>query len=216
LDVARGLGLTGGSEKQYREVLALYCQDAARRLETLRAEPDEANLALLASQFHALKSASASIGAAALAGEAERLEAAGKKGDLAFVKDWLNGFCECLSLLVSHIGDALSTPTRRRKAERRKSFDRRAANERRKGMDRRKIAESAAADRDLLHRLKEALAQENIGAVDEITEKLLAKHADSESGQALRSISDFTITADFGEAAKIVDSLLSAAYSART
>jgi signal transduction histidine kinase/HPt (histidine-containing phosphotransfer) domain-containing protein/ActR/RegA family two-component response regulator len=186
LDTARGLGLTGGSEKQYREVLALYCQDADRRLETLRDKPDEANLALFAAQFHALKSASASIGAAALAEEAERLEAAGKKGDLAFLRDRLPDFCRRLEGLTARIKNA------------RQSDAPRAAD----------AAPGEKPDRESLTRLKEALAAEDVIAADRLLKELAQAARSAAMQDAFADISDRVLTAEYADAARLVDLLL--------
>jgi signal transduction histidine kinase/CheY-like chemotaxis protein len=66
LDTARGIAMTGGSVSNYLKVLALFCDDAAGRLEILREMPDESKLPHFITQVHALKSALASIGSAKL------------------------------------------------------------------------------------------------------------------------------------------------------
>jgi PAS domain S-box-containing protein len=211
VNTARGLAMTGGSTRQYQEVLALYCRDAADRLELLREAPDENGLALFTTQVHALKSASAGIGAAALSEEAAKLEVAGKRSDLEFIRENIDGFCERLSVLISRIRAALSSAKERRKADRRRSSDRREGNERRSGMDRRELAGSGAVDKDSLLSLKESLLKENIGAVDESLERLTTEYAHSKIERTLRQISDCVITSEFDAAVKMIDNLLSAA-----
>ncbi|MDR0649183.1 MAG: transporter substrate-binding domain-containing protein, partial [Synergistaceae bacterium] len=63
LDVSKGLAMTGGTLEGYVKVLETYCRDAAKRLEILSGGLGEENLELFTTQVHALKSASASIGA---------------------------------------------------------------------------------------------------------------------------------------------------------
>jgi signal transduction histidine kinase/CheY-like chemotaxis protein len=230
VDTARGVAMTGGSARQYQEVLALYCRDAAERLELLREAPDEAHLALFITQVHALKSASASIGAAALSERAAELEAAGRRGDLDFVRENLGGFHEALALLVSHIRAALSAAKERRKADRRKApgSDRREGNERRSGMDRRELAETGAAavdgaaagvdaagaddaltpDQAALLRLKKALEAERVGEADGAVKDLLRRWVGTTTGETLSRIEDCVLVSDFQEAADIMDELL--------
>jgi CheY-like chemotaxis protein len=103
LDVDRGISMTGGSEEIYREVLDLYRQDVEQRLDVFRQTPDAEGLALFTIQAHALKSASASIGAAALSEEAALLEGAGKRGDMAYIEEHLVHFREALSAVAEGI-----------------------------------------------------------------------------------------------------------------
>jgi HPt (histidine-containing phosphotransfer) domain-containing protein len=156
-------------------------------------EPDEANLALLASQFHALKSALASIGAATLAEEAERLEAAGKKGDLAFVKDGLNGFCGRLESLTASIQNALQNG---------------APDGAEAVPGGAEAVPGGAPDRESLMRLKEALAAEDVSAADRLLKELAGKACDGKTKDAFADISNCVLIAEFVDAAKIVDFLL--------
>jgi CheY-like chemotaxis protein len=107
LDISYGITMTGGSAERYRKVLATYCKDVLKHLELLREMPDMEGLALFTTQVHAMKSASASIGATAISTEAAKLEEAGKNDDLAFIREHLTGFCESLKRLVTRIDTAL-------------------------------------------------------------------------------------------------------------
>jgi HPt (histidine-containing phosphotransfer) domain-containing protein len=107
VDVRQGMENTNSfSWNSYRDVLALYCQDATTRLEVIRTVPvdgDPNGLASLANQFRAIKSASASIGAADLAKQAGALEDAAKQNDPAFVRQELSVFRTELEALTSRI-----------------------------------------------------------------------------------------------------------------
>ncbi|MDR1300018.1 MAG: response regulator, partial [Oscillospiraceae bacterium] len=100
LNTARGLTLTGGSPGQYREILSIYCRDAADRMPILSEIPDENGLPLFVTQIHAIKSASANIGADAISREARRLETAGRSGDMALIKERLPEFHKNLARLT--------------------------------------------------------------------------------------------------------------------
>ncbi|MDR3166236.1 MAG: response regulator [Synergistaceae bacterium] len=108
LDTSRGLVMTGGTMEDYMTVLDLYCQDAESRMKTLRDVPDKDDLTLFTTQVHALKSASASIGAAALSEAAAMLETAGGRGDMEYIRENLFFFRENLAVTIEHIKTALS------------------------------------------------------------------------------------------------------------
>jgi CheY-like chemotaxis protein/nitrogen-specific signal transduction histidine kinase len=109
VDVIEGMTLTGSSAwPMYRDILALYCQDAASRLAYFKTTPDAESLPAFTTQVHALKGASASIGATVLAQLAADLQSAAKSGDLAAVETQLKPFRSELEALVTRIQTALS------------------------------------------------------------------------------------------------------------
>jgi signal transduction histidine kinase/CheY-like chemotaxis protein/HPt (histidine-containing phosphotransfer) domain-containing protein len=110
LEADRGIAMTGGTEEIYREVLEVYCQDVDQRLDFFKRPPDPDQAALFVTQVHALKSASATIGAAAISEEAARLEAAGRQGDLALIAEGLDHFREALIALTGGIRKVLASP----------------------------------------------------------------------------------------------------------
>jgi HPt (histidine-containing phosphotransfer) domain-containing protein len=101
--------MIGGSEGVYREVLALYCKDVEDRIDIFNRMPDGEGLPLFVTQVHALKIASASIGASAVAEEAARLETAGKEKNMAAVAEHLDRFREDLGALIGRIREALAS-----------------------------------------------------------------------------------------------------------
>jgi len=112
LDTAKGIAMTGGKEERYRSLLAVFCKDVKERLpllqKALEANPLSADAAaVLATQFHALKGASASLGAEKISAEAAALEAAGKAGNIEFIGKQLPVFIELLTAFVKDIKDAL-------------------------------------------------------------------------------------------------------------
>ncbi|MDR2175328.1 MAG: response regulator [Synergistaceae bacterium] len=108
VDAGRGVALCGGTLEAYREVLSAFLKDAEEQLDLLRTPPEETGLSLFTIRVHALKSAAASVGAAKIAAEAARLEAAGKTGELAFIRDALPAFAEQLAELAEAIRVALT------------------------------------------------------------------------------------------------------------
>jgi len=111
VDTAKGIAMTGGKEERYRSLLALLCKDVEERLPLLQ-KTEEADLSSmdtissLVTQFHALKGASANLGAETIAAEAAALEAAGKAGDIEFIGKQLPLFIELLTAFVKDIHDS--------------------------------------------------------------------------------------------------------------
>ncbi|MDR2788003.1 MAG: response regulator [Candidatus Accumulibacter sp.] len=188
LDVMRGVAMVGGTEAMYRKVLRLYCRDVEVGVEFLSIEYAEKNTKNFITQIHALKSASASIGAEALSAEAARLEAAGKKGDMAIIRERIGGFRKSLTDLTGRIGKALA----------KKADDVESGNG----------ADAPVFDRTILFRLKEALESRSIRAMDELLDELIGSQVDGELAQAFSRAADCILVSDFDEAGNIIDGLL--------
>jgi signal transduction histidine kinase/CheY-like chemotaxis protein len=187
VDTAKGLAMTGGTLAGYKKVLSMFRKDAEERLALLRnfaaqnRGPDEAALPVFVTQVHALKSASANIGAAAVSAEAARLEAAGVSGDNLAIQERLGAFVEGLAALAEGIAAALETP---------------AAPE---GGP---AAEGAPSPGllSLLRELAEALQAQRAGAVDRILEELNREPLDGRTREVLDAVSDEVLMTEYGKA----------------
>ncbi|MDR2717489.1 MAG: response regulator [Treponema sp.] len=107
VDTAKGIVLTGGTMTTYTKVLSLFCKDVEERMPLLRKTPEADTLSALVTQIHSLKSASASIGAQEVSSHAAGLEAIGKAGDVAFIRESLPDFVKQLAELVKNIRAAI-------------------------------------------------------------------------------------------------------------
>ena len=107
VDTKQGLSFSGGSETAYMELLGVFCLDVDSRLEFLNYSYAENNLKNFITQAHALKSASAIVGAAALSEEAKALESAGSRGDMEFIREHAGLFRENLAAIAERIRGAL-------------------------------------------------------------------------------------------------------------
>jgi CheY-like chemotaxis protein len=188
LDIKRGIALTGGTADGYRQVLSMFQKDAVERLKLLQNPPDTEALPAFITTVHALKSASASIGAADLSTEAARLEAAGKTGDLAFIAETLPGFARRLGELTDGIRAAL--------------------NENAPPPER--AAVPSADYRPLLAELAGALQTQKAETIERILEALARQPLDSNTRAALETISDNVLLAEFGKAAENLSALMAA------
>ncbi|MDR1532491.1 MAG: response regulator [Clostridiales bacterium] len=186
LDVRLGITLTGGSEANYCEVLAMFCKDVDIRLEFFRKfrhrreiPPDK--LALFTTHVHALKSASATIGASALSEEAALLEAAGLQGDLPYIMGNLSRFRRNLARTSERIRASL----RRKEAP---------ASPR-----------GAAPDRELLLTLKAALETEDIRMIYAVLDQTESRSGNPEARKALSAIAEHVLMAEFPEALAVLN-----------
>jgi CheY-like chemotaxis protein/anti-sigma regulatory factor (Ser/Thr protein kinase) len=188
LNVEAGILGSGGTESGYIEVLKLFCRDAQARLQVLREAPvtgDGDALALFVTQVHALKSASASIGALEVSRSAARLEEAGNLGDMTAIRLRLEPFLKELRLLVARI---------RERVEEEKDS---ASDGRAEDLDARELLS-----------LREALLAEDIMRIDEALERLGELSSSSSSTEFLAKLSDFILMSEFEKAAAEIGPLL--------
>jgi CheY-like chemotaxis protein len=189
MDTSLGIALTGGTVEGYIKVLETYCRDAEKRLEILSGAPDEAALPIFITQAHALKSASASIGADEISRMAAELEKAGKKGDMGFINAELAAFCENLSCLAGRIRFTLA------------GYKKGTEN----GVD---SGGSSSAYLETLLRLKDALAAENVGKADALLKELEAMSIGTKTKETLSEVAGLTLTSDFEAAASMIGDLI--------
>jgi CheY-like chemotaxis protein len=193
LDVVKGMVIAGGKSAAYRDVLRLYCRDANERIEFFRLPCAETQLNTFISHAHALKSASAAVGASGLSVEAGSLEAAGNRADMEFIRDHVDGFRSRLARMLERIGAVLAVDK-----------------------ERAPDAEDGKADIKSLHvglapklrRLKKALKIEDVQTTDRLLAELSAMQLDAESDAALSRVSDMILISEFGEAVIILDNIL--------
>lgn len=86
IDTDEVAGHYAGSLEEYIELLKLYCLDGRRKLNVLQELWEEKDYEGYGIEVHALKSASANVGAMRLSSRAKELEKAVNRGDLEFVE----------------------------------------------------------------------------------------------------------------------------------
>jgi signal transduction histidine kinase/CheY-like chemotaxis protein/HPt (histidine-containing phosphotransfer) domain-containing protein len=107
VDTAKGIAMTGGSLDAYKKVLDIFCKDIEDRMRLLHNIPEADTLSQFIINVHALKAASASLGAKDVSAQAAELEAAGKAEDMAYIRERLPAFVQMLRELKENIRDAL-------------------------------------------------------------------------------------------------------------
>jgi CheY-like chemotaxis protein len=195
VDTARGLAMTGGAEAGYRAVLASFYRDARGRLDFFLELPKTETLPVFINQAHALKSASAVIGAAKVSAGAAALEAAGKEGDIGAIEDRLPAFYEDLSDLVSAVGGALGIY-----GDYGDETDPPAVSE--------EDPARPPVCRPKFRELREAIEREDIAGVNRLLAGLESEALTPRDAGILALISDQILMAEFGAAIETIDKLL--------
>jgi signal transduction histidine kinase/CheY-like chemotaxis protein/HPt (histidine-containing phosphotransfer) domain-containing protein len=108
IDTAKGITMTGGTLETYKQLLYMFCKDVDERLQFFGKEITTDTLLDFVTHIHSLKSATASIGAAEISSLAAGLEAIGKSGDAAFIRESLPDFTKKLEELKKNIISALA------------------------------------------------------------------------------------------------------------
>jgi CheY-like chemotaxis protein len=108
VDTAKGIALTGGVFETYKQLLFMLSKDIDERLQFFRKEITTDTLPDFVTHVHSLKSASASIGAGEISSLAAGLEAIGKAGDAAFIRESLPDFTKKLEELKKNILSGLT------------------------------------------------------------------------------------------------------------
>jgi signal transduction histidine kinase/DNA-binding response OmpR family regulator len=191
VDAAKGIAMTGGTLEGYRKVLAQFYKDAAERLPLLQHELGA--LPLFVTQVHALKSASATIGAAEVSAEAAELEAAGKAGDMAAIAEKLSQFREHLTKLIEGIRNVV-------------------VEEKREGESGEPQTENAAKETvfNLLSTLRAALETKNMKEIDKLLEEIEQLPLDTETREQINAVSDKVLMGEYTEAIETINILAAA------
>jgi len=188
IDAKKGVRMSGGTIGNYYETLALYVEDATDRKSKLIKCLEDGDISLYTTHVHALKSASANIGADKLSEDALALETAGDNDDQQFIEKENGAFMALLDRIISNINDALAS----RKNE---------------------LAESAETMpgeqfKDVLLNLKTAVEEMDIRAIDEMVETLQKVSCNDNARNIIKEISRHVLMSNFDEVSDLVDSLL--------
>ncbi|MDR1137756.1 MAG: response regulator [Synergistaceae bacterium] len=187
LNVTEGLSRVGGLMRTYIDTLGLYCRDVESRMPVLGNPPSLENLKPLTTASHALKSASANIGAADLSKMAASMEDACNRGDMTYIRDNLDVFRGSLSAVTERIKKAL--PDMR--------------------TDVPKVTDGKfLLPAELLARFEGSLDAGDVDEIDRILNELGGMPLDSATREAVSRISELVLMGEFGPALDMVAGLL--------
>jgi CheY-like chemotaxis protein/HPt (histidine-containing phosphotransfer) domain-containing protein len=185
INIKEGLTMTGGSVENYVDILASFSKDGRQKpaeLEDALARNARNSYAVF---VHALTSASASIGAAALSLKARDLEDAGKRSDQLFVNAHHKLFITDLEEIVARINAALE--------------------EYQGGGT---VLTDIEGIRQDLTELKDALDEMEVQTSDQIMRKITALRWEKSLTETFQKIAENIILSDFDEAIGLIDVLL--------
>ncbi len=154
IDTDEVAGRYSGGVEEYQELLSLYCLDGKRKLKILRELWEKRDYRTYGIEVHALKSASANIGAMKISNSAREQEGAVNRGDVTFVDSHVSLLLADYEEQINHISRFLE-------------------KERKAGSGEEKSADMEKAD--LLREVREALdslenfrAKECAGRIEDI------------------------------------------------
>jgi len=183
VDVKKGITMTGGTFESYAQALSAFYKDGLKKIEEIKKCLETDNYPLYTTYVHALKSASASLGAADLSEQAKVLEIAGRQEDSSFVRLHNPNFLTSLETILNNIGTALGS------LKQETSFD----------------FEMLKSE---LCKLKEAFDAFDFGAINEITGNLQKFVQAPKIGETLESVLQDTVTGEYEKAGATIDILL--------
>ena len=103
LNYEKGIAMTGNSMDLYMNALKAFHEDGLEAIGKIISYTETGNLSLFTTSVHGLKSASQSIGAEEIAETAKALEAAGRDGNLTYIKTNTPEFLQNLESLLNSI-----------------------------------------------------------------------------------------------------------------
>ena len=108
IDTKAGLSMTGGNLDNYLRILDVFHRDCFEKSRQIHDSLKAGKITIFTTCVHALKSASASIGAFTLAEHAGKLELAGTQGDMDFITENIGVFLRTLAAMAEHISERLN------------------------------------------------------------------------------------------------------------
>ncbi|MDR3299949.1 MAG: response regulator [Candidatus Accumulibacter sp.] len=187
LDIEKGIAMTGGSMTAYLNVLKSFYQDGCRKMDETRAAYKSRDFPLLGIYAHALKSASASIGATNLSEQAEALESAAAQKDNASISRNFESFLTKLEPLLHTIDKVLQ---KNEESENKKN-----------------APGDPARLREHLKDMKLALQELDISRVDTVMTELSDAGWSKPVREKLETISGKILVAEYDEAIAVIDSM---------
>jgi signal transduction histidine kinase/CheY-like chemotaxis protein/HPt (histidine-containing phosphotransfer) domain-containing protein len=184
LDVKKGIAMTGGVFENYARALAAFHKDGFQKIDEIKKCLETNNLSLYTTYVHALKSASASLGAYDLSEQAKALEDAGKQKNSKFIDSNNPQFLMSLEKILNNIGKALNS------------------------LKKEEIHVDFEVLKSRLCKLKEALDALDFGAIDEVSSNLQKFTQAPKIGEPLEIILQNIVVGKYEEAGEEINSLL--------
>ena len=188
IDVNRGINLSGGTIEYFYETLAAFHEDGTQRKDEISQCLGAGNLHQYTTHVHALKGASANVGAQKISEMAYALEMAGRRGDMTFIEVNNDGFLFALDQLLSNIKKVLTSLVEN---------DEKACG-----------APESGQFRNELDKLKSALDTLDFEKVNHAVDALSLSAPTGEARIAVRNIAKHILMYEYDEAGVLIESLL--------
>jgi len=188
LDTKKGIAATGGKINNYMQILNIFLEDAKQKMIEIKACLKTKNLPLFTTYVHALKSASANIGALKLSKAAEKIEMAGIQGDFTYIETHTPQFLMDLERLLVRIKEAIAEENQEQQ------FD---------TADMELLKEELSALRSALNALDPVMIKNATGELRELTQK-----TEKNTGVMVENILQKVLMGEYDEAAELIGSLL--------
>jgi len=108
IDVQKGLAMYRGKPERYRKILGIFCTEGRQKAAEIDAAYSSKDMHLYTTLVHAIKSASANIGAQKLSEDSDSLESAGRQSDWNYIT-WHNDiYLTELRTIIENIERALA------------------------------------------------------------------------------------------------------------
>ena len=188
VDTEKGIMLTGGTVEYYLETLATFFSDGHERLSNINKYLESNNISMYITTVHALKSASANIGANKVSKMAAELEAAANQEDMNFINENTASFLKAFEQLLSNINEELSKHNT-------------SSNTSSKALDENEY-------KGILEHLKTALESFDIDVTNQSIDTLLRSTLPDENIAVIREISKHILIVEYDEAIELINKLL--------
>lgn len=193
LNTAQGIMSVGGSKEIYLQILAAYYSDGEKKCSSLLRHVTEKNISAFRTEVHALKSASAVIGAIELSTMAAKLEKAAHNGDILFINDNLDDFLTALHKILQAIRVHLPEE---------KSFVKPETS------TNKLMCSDSKLLKESLNALRDAVEFANIGQIEAVMEQLKRLDTPEAVTQELENIRELSAVFDYDGMLECVDRLM--------
>ncbi|MCL2662928.1 MAG: ATP-binding protein [Oscillospiraceae bacterium] len=107
INTKRGLSLTGGIVEHYNKTLLIYLDDGYKKIEEIRSALESNDISLFITYIHALRSASAGVGAEKISAAADTLEQAGLEKNEEYIYTNIEKFLKDFEALLKNISESV-------------------------------------------------------------------------------------------------------------
>jgi len=181
-----GIAMSGGTVDRYLHTLAIYREDSRKKIQEMTACLSNDDLSLYTIHAHALRSASANIGAVELSQAAEALEMAGQQGDLEFIRTRGDVFLSDLTTLLDAIDEVISTHGHKKQSQ----------------------PTDMVLLKAELSRLKAAMIDYDTDVVNDAAKNLQTLTPAADIGDVIDKILQCKLVGDYDEAISLIDAIL--------